>query len=214
MQNFIVLLFKDPTNWKPLNGVARDFLTFRSFETYLEQRLRIYRFETFLRAAIFYEDPKHTPSCSRPLSVEGLEVDLWSSLYWFSPQPTVRPYRATSCRVILHSDSTYDGVTRPEDDFYWHSVSLDLSAIDNASPRSPYLGNRASSILYDRAANLSVVIRNSAEQEMNLTPVSVPSLFFLLSCHFFPVPIMFSITARLCFYYPNVLFSFMKNLYI
>jgi len=171
-------------------------------------------FRTFLRAAIFYEDPKHTPSCSRPLSVEGLEVDLWSSLYWFSPQPTVCPYRATSCRVILHSDSTYDGVTRPEDDFYWHNVSLDLSAIDNVSLRSPYLGNRASSILYDRAANLSVVIRNSAEQEMNLTPVPVPSLFFLLSCHFFPFPIMFSITARLFFYYPNAIFIHEEFIYM
>lgn len=153
-------------------------------------------FRTFLRAAIFYENPKHTRS--RPLSVEGLEVDLWSSLYWFSPQPTVCPYHATVGLFFIRTPRTT--VLRDRKTTFIGTVFHSTRRRSTTHRlESPYPGNRASSILYDRAANLSVVIRNSAEQEMNLTPVPVLLLFSLFLVGFSP--------SQLCLVYLLYLFA-------
>jgi len=58
-------------------------------------------FRTFLWAAIFYEDPGPAP-----LSTEFRELTYEVTYIGFRPSQRC-PYRATSCRAILHSDSTY-----------------------------------------------------------------------------------------------------------
>lgn len=132
----------------------------------------------------------------------GFEVDLWSSLYWFSPGGRRCPYRATSRRAILHSDSTYTlsrfSPGRWQRRWRRRATGRRLLLAQCftrlvAGRRVPTVDSiamprKSRVILYDRDANLSVLIRNSSEQEMNpsspvlpLTPLVVPSLVPSLS---------------------------------
>lgn len=110
------------------------------------------------------------------------------------------PYRATSCRAILHSDSTYDSLRQR----YATGRRLLLAqcftrlVADQRRTASIAIVRKSRVILYDRAVNLSVLIRNSTVQEMNPTPSSSP-----FPSHFgpsFSFPIMFNVTVQFHFF--------------
>jgi len=103
----------------------------------------------------------------------------------------------------------YDSVTRPEDDFYWHSVSLDSSPI-NGEAASIAIPRKSRVILYDRAANLSVLIRNSTVQEMNPYPIFFSFSFSLRRLFFFSI--MFNVTVQFHFFYVYLILSILSGI--
>lgn len=109
-------------------NAPRAFIAFRSIST---ARYILRGPETYVALSRFL---LLTPL----VSVGGLEVDLWSSLYWFSPLPErrvltgplpVELFLIRTTRTVL-----YDGVTRPENDFYWAQCFTRLVA-DRAKGR-------------------------------------------------------------------------------
>jgi len=101
------------------------------------------------------------------------------------------PYRATSCRAILHSDSTYSSLRQRSATGRRLLLAQCFTWLVAGQRRatSIAIARKSRVILYDRAANLSVLIRNSTVQEMNPTPP-----FFLFFSYVPGRPLPFPIT--------------------
>lgn len=102
-------------------------------------------------------------------------------------------------RAILHSDSTYSSLRQRSAtgrrlllaQCFTRLVVGRRRATSIAIPRKSRV------ILYDRAANLSVLIRNSTVQEMNPTPIFFFFFFFYTFRCPFPFPITFNAIMQL-----------------